>query len=329
MRRSRICFDGVVGRYWLTLVLHFNVKVSHYRRKLDHLTSQAGQPEATAQGPSGAPATLRPGSARPGCRSAPRCRDSGSMSSSSVSTLLFTPACSPPRGRRARRARRGPSRAGSRRRRASRASVTSTGASISPARERTRAVPPSVRPSALGVVRVDVHRAADRALHERLEVVHPRVVRAQRAGGRPAPCRRSRRSAERRARDAPRRPRSAPAPARPSPTASSACPAGAARAGRGRCRAAPPRGRRASGRRGRRASIRSRIRSGRGAALGRRALRRRRSAAICCRHGRRDEVVDRLDVGVPAPWPRRIAGQPQQRLPLLRHAGSASNTGGE
>ena len=77
------------------------------------------------------------------------------------------------------RRRRGPSRGAGSRRRAGCASVTSTGASTRPTPDVTTAVAPSAQAEPRGVVGMHLQRAARPALHQHLDVVHPRVVRAQ------------------------------------------------------------------------------------------------------------------------------------------------------
>ncbi len=127
-------------------------------------------------------------------------------------------------------------------------SVTSTGISTSPTRDRTRRRRAVDEAEPGGVVGVDLERAARLALHQDLDVVHPRVVRAQVA---PADEHDLAVGAavERRHAGAPRRRRRSPrARARSCPTASAAPRAGAAGADRGRRRAGSPRAPRATAR---------------------------------------------------------------------------------
>ena len=94
------------------------------------------------------------------------------------------------------------------------ASLSSTGTSTAPTRERTRARPPAREAEGAGVLRVHEQRAALLALRERGQVVHPRVVRAQVAASDQHEGAARARARRGRARGAPRRRRAGPERAR-------------------------------------------------------------------------------------------------------------------
>ena len=104
--------------------------------------------------------------------------DSGSTSDSSASTLLLTPAWAEATLIRTPAAS-WPQPCGIETTPGMIPSVTSTGASSEPVGRAHRGPPAVAEPEPLRVVGVDVERAALLALHERGQVVHPRVVRAQ------------------------------------------------------------------------------------------------------------------------------------------------------
>ena len=104
--------------------------------------------------------------------------DSGSTCDSSASTLLFTPACAEATPIRTPSAS-WPHPCGIETTPGMISSVTSTGTSIAPDADVDRRVLAVGQPEPLRVVGVHVQRAALLALHERRQVVHPRVVRAQ------------------------------------------------------------------------------------------------------------------------------------------------------